>query len=257
MYDREIKIARKAIKKLTKIILSEDKEKFDNLNDLVKNKEIECEKLFIELIAKKFPKDKILSEKLNSSSNLQDRTWLIDSIDGRINYARELPIFGTQIAFYDRNETQFAFIFLPKLNELYFAKNGNGCYLNGKQIVIERDVELNDTLVAMSDFHHMPSSISEKQLELYKNIFSKILGFRTNGCSSFDFAQVANSNYACHIFIGQKLWNYLPGMLICKEAGAICNSGEFYGNTYHMACCNDNLSKFMSREIKKISTKLK
>ena len=127
MYDREIKIARKAIKKLTKIILSESKEKFDNLNDLVKNKEIECEKLFIELIAKKFPKDKILSEKLNSSSNLQDRTWLIDSIDGRINYARELPIFGTQIAFYDRNETQFAFIFLPKLNELYFAKNGNGC----------------------------------------------------------------------------------------------------------------------------------
>lgn len=248
MYEREEKIMTKAIKKLGKIFLEGAGEKFSKgSHDYVTDKDLQIEEELIKIIKKYFPKDNIVSEETNNNNNLVGRTWVIDPIDGTLNYMFGLAECGIQVAFYAQDETQLAFVFLPKLNEFYFAKNGCGAFLNGKQIVVNKNLDLCDCMLSIDDFDYTVLDSKTRA-----NIFKKLLRERVFGASCFEFVKTADSSLAAYLLITNKVWDFLPGMLICKEAGCDCHSGEVNGITYNLAACNENLSKFILREIKKI-----
>ncbi len=245
MFEKEGKFIQKLVKKLNKIFLEGASEKMHKgQNDFVTDKDFACEEFLISQIKKHFPKDNIISEETNKGNTLSDRTWIIDPIDGTINYMNGLPECGIQVCFYAQGETQLACLSLPKLNEFYFAKNGNGAYLNGKQIVINKNVEIEDALITLGD--------GKAKNDIRKILNKKLLGTRYFGCSSFEFAKTASSSLAGYILITNNVWDYMPGMLLCKEAGATCLTTEFEGIVCSIAMCNENLAKFITRELKKI-----
>ncbi len=246
MFERETKLMAKAIKKLGKIFLQgADEKTAKGSRDYVTDKDLKCEEILINTIKKYFPKDNIVSEETNKSNVLADRTWIIDPIDGTLNFMNYLPECGIQVAFYAQGESQLSFIYLPKLDEFYFAKNGGGAYLNGKQIVVNKNLELDQCMVSFSDH-----KVDEK---LKKAIAQKVMSTRLFGSACYSFAKTASSSTAAYLIANNNLWDYMPGMLLCKEAGCTCTSGEIDGTTYNLACCNENLSKFITREIKKMA----
>ena len=92
------------------------------------------EDYFIEEIKKNFPNDHFVSEERHPENVVKDRTWIIDPIDGTCAFIKGLPTWGMQLAFVDNGVTQFSYIYLPKLNELYSAYRGSGVTLNGKKL---------------------------------------------------------------------------------------------------------------------------
>lgn len=78
---------------------------------------------------------RFLAEETSNENNLtNDPTWIIDPIDGTVNYVHKFPFFGINIGFSLNKELQFGATYLPKLDELYTARKGQGAYLNGERI---------------------------------------------------------------------------------------------------------------------------
>ena len=251
MYNKEIKIIKKAIKKACKKFLSDFhvERKAKGAFDYVTESDLACEKYLTKVIKKHFPKDNFLTEEFSHDATLQDRTWIIDPIDGTINFMQGLPIYGLQMAFYDRGETQFAFIALPTAKELYFAQNGCGAYLNGKQLVVNKNVEMADALIVTNEPKH-----TDAEFDFYgkfvKKVVSKTLGLRLLGASCWEYTAVASSKVGAYVLVTNNEWDYMPGMFICKEAGAVCLSGTILSKKYNIACCNENLGKFLVKNMK-------
>ena len=110
----------------------EVKAKDDN-GDLVTNFDYEIEKYIIDKIKEKYPNFSIVSEEYNNKEGLADNCFTIDPIDGTINFAHNIPLWGIQVACIKNKKTCAAVIYLPKLDELYYADE-NGAFLNEKSI---------------------------------------------------------------------------------------------------------------------------
>ena len=123
-----IKIAKKAASLITPIIEVSEKEKN---GDLVTNCDLVLEEFLISKIKKKYPKFEIISEETNSSNALTENCFTIDPIDGTINFAFGLPIWGVQIACIKAGETISAVLYFPDLKQLYYADE-SGAFLNGR-----------------------------------------------------------------------------------------------------------------------------
>lgn len=103
--------------------------------DLITNFDLEIEKYIIEKIKQNYPEFSIVSEEYNSEKELTDNCFTVDPIDGTINFANGLPLWGIQIACIRNKKTCAAVIYMPKINELYYADE-SGAYMNGKPIKV-------------------------------------------------------------------------------------------------------------------------
>ena len=251
MFEKEMRLGIKLALKAGKLACNgkfktHDKGKFD----IVTDKDLEVEKFIIEQIKKKFPKDNIVSEETNYEKKISSRSWVIDPIDGTINFAKGLPEWGVQLAFVDHEETQFSVIYLPKFNLLFTAKNGDGAYCNFKQININPNVDLKDVVISTGDIK--PSAAHKKAFnDCLNSIENKILISRKHGSACFALSMVANSCLGACFAPIHTPWDYLPGELIVKESGGHVIHETYKTVEYSIAAANENIAKFIQTEFKK------
>lgn len=187
--------------------------------DLVTNLDVEIEDFLIKKISEKYPDFSIVSEENNSNNSVTENCFIIDPIDGTINFANNLPLWGIQIACVINSEAVAAVIYLPKMNELYFADK-NGAYLNGIKIATNV-VPIKNTLYSIDGTNNLP--IMEKMRP-----FSS--GRRNLGAVCVSMAFVSCGRVHGALFRSDKPWDYLPGLFIAKMAGAItCDEPGFHG----------------------------
>lgn len=191
--------------------------------DLVTSVDIGMENYIISAIHRKYPNDLIHSEELNYSTKIQHRTWTVDPIDGTVNMACNIPLFGIQCSLIEDSKPVVGIIYLPLFNEIYTAQKGGGAFLNGNQILVIPQ-NLQHSVVSVGDFPH--SRIDDAKLEhkIVGNLFSKISKIRMFGAASVDFAYLASGKTSGTIIFTKNKWDIVPGILICQEAGAIIRS---------------------------------
>ena len=104
-------------------------------SDFVTNADLKVEKIIIEELKKAKPNYSILSEE-NGSENNKDKsnTWIIDPIDGTMNFLNGVPQFAISIGYEEDGEIKCGVIFNPIMNEMFCAEKGNGAYLNNTRI---------------------------------------------------------------------------------------------------------------------------
>jgi myo-inositol-1(or 4)-monophosphatase len=179
-------------------------------DDLVTNLDVEVEEFLIKKLNEEYPDFEIVSEENNSNKSLSQNCFVIDPIDGTLNFANNLPLWGIQIACVMKSNTVASVIYLPKLNELYSA-DSNGAYLNGTRISINT-VAIKNTLYSIDGTNNLP--IMEK-VRPYSS------GRRNLGavCVSMAFTSCGRLHGA--LFRSDKPWDYLPGLFIAEKAGAV------------------------------------
>lgn len=220
-YQKEYTILSKAIKDayhdlfINNNLETKDKAKFD----IVTVNDINIEKRIIDTINTNFPNDRIQSEESNPNTQLMDRTWVIDPIDGTFNMARNIPLFAIQCALYLNNEIVFSIIYLPKYDELYHAEIGQGAFLNDKPIKVAHN-SLEHAIVSFGDFSHTRKDDFEDQHKIYKSLSAKIAKVRMYGSAAIDFSFVASGKTDGTVIFTKNKWDIAPGILISKEAGA-------------------------------------
>ena len=145
----------KASEKASKILIRDFGE-IENLQvskkgpaDFVTNSDLKAEKIILEELIKARPNYSIISEE-NGIKNNKDKNniWIVDPIDGTINFLHGIPHFAISIALKSKNEIVSGLIFDPIKNEMFFAEKNNGAFFNNQRIRVSKKNQINDSLFA-------------------------------------------------------------------------------------------------------------
>ena len=176
--------------------------------DFVTNSDLKAEKIIIEELKKARPNYSIISEENGSEVNKdKNNTWIIDPIDGTINFLHGIPHFGISIALKSKDEIVAGLIFDPIKNEIFFAEKDNGAFFNNHRIKVSKKNELNECLFVTGG-------------KMKKN---PDLSYRKSGCASLDMAYVAAGRYDGYFQNNLNIWDIAAGIILVKEAGGIIN----------------------------------
>ncbi len=187
-------------------------------SDFVTNSDLKTEKIIIEELNKGRPDYSIISEENGIKKNKDNNyTWIIDPIDGTINFLHGIPHFAISIALRCENEIISGLIFDPIKDEMFYAEKNNGAYLNNKRIRVSKKNNINECLFATS------GSI-DKELKL---------SYRKSGSAALDLAYIACGRYDGYFQKNLQLWDIAAGLVIVKEAGGILNKLNLNNNKDH------------------------
>ena len=177
-------------------------------SDFVTNSDLKTEKIIIEELSKGIPDYSIISEE-NGVKNNKDikNTWIIDPIDGTINFLHGVPHFATSIALKHNNEIVSGLIFDPIKDEMFYAEKNNGAYLNNKRIRVSKKNDIKECLFATS-------GVIEKKMEF---------SFRKTGSAALDMAYIACGRFDGYFQKNLNLWDIAAGLILVEEAGGIIN----------------------------------
>lgn len=205
-----------------------------NCGDLVTNFDFEIEKFITKKLNEKYPNFPVVSEEFNKDVKLTDNCFTIDPIDGTINFAHGLPLWGIQVGFIKNNKTVAAVIYLPKLNEFYYADE-SGAYLNDKKI------EVNSKLTPAQCLYVIEG---KKRTKATERMIAHRSHTRWIGSAAVDFSWVASGRLGGTIFRNNTAWDYVPGMYICKQAGAVV----YDESDCHIAACNKEFADILKKD---------
>ena len=181
----------------------------DDRGDLVTSLDIAVEKYLIGEITKNYPGYDIVSEEFHADGSVTGKCFIIDPIDGTINFANGLPIWGIQIACRKDGSTVASVIDLPDLHEFYYADE-SGAYLNGEKIRV-REVPVKNAVYSL---------MGKKILPCIENMCRYSRNFRNFGSACAAFAFMAGGRIHGVCFQNENPWDYEPGLFLCKMAGA-------------------------------------
>ena len=189
--------------------------------DLVTEVDVNIERYLTEAILSAFPGDKIHAEELSSSQAITGRTWVIDPIDGTWNFANSIPIYGIQCCLFADGEAKMAVIWLPCQDEMYTAIAGQGCFLNGERVFVNKNVTADKALISIGDYTHKSDRLAALQYHAVGYLYPRAGRLRMYGAASVDFAFILAGRLSATIFTTRNLWDIAPGILMSREAGAI------------------------------------
>lgn len=185
--------------------------------DVLTKADLISEKIIVDSIKKEYPTHGIISEESSDYNTDLEYVWVIDPIDGTDNFVNSNPMFGIILGVMKNKEMYMSGIYLPYMDEFFFAKRGSGAFLNNKKIECSKITTLNGTKYILNGWHD--TDILKKEFEVLKNAKDK-----TCICSAFSsaavvFAYLASGRKDWHITKNFTLWDIGVPSLICQEAG--------------------------------------
>ena len=187
--------------------------------EIVTEADTESEKVIISTIGDRFPEHSILSEE----SGLNDRTdefrWVIDPLDGTVNFAHQLPIFCISIGLTYRADIVLGVVLNPVDGQLYTALRGQGAQLNGRSIQVSKATAVSESLLVTGFPYHM-NEIFEPIMTRYGNCLQVSQAVRRLGSAALDLCYVACGRFEGFWEQRLKPWDTAAGALIASEAGA-------------------------------------
>tara|TARA_B100000963_G_C22552288_1_gene637363 strand:+ start:577 stop:1317 length:741 start_codon:yes stop_codon:yes gene_type:complete len=203
-------------------------------SDFVTNADLKVEKILINELTKARPNYSFISEEKGILKNKDiNNTWIIDPIDGTVNFLHGIPHFAISIALKTNNEIVSGLIYDPIKDELFFAEKNNGAYYNNHRIKVSKKNEINDCLFAVGGKMKKDPDIPN----------------RKSGCAALDMAYVAAGRYDGYYQKNLNLWDIAAGILLIQEAGGAINDINLDNlNNLKVIASNSNISvKFQEK----------
>ena len=178
-------------------------------SDFVTNTDIKVEKIIIEELKKARPNFSLLSEESGEENNKDKRnTWIIDPIDGTVNFLHGIPHFAISIALKSNNEIISGIIYDPIKDEMFFAEKNSGAFFNNHRIRVSKKNKIDDCLFGTN----------------IAGVNSSDINLRVSGSAALDLAYVACGRLDGFFQKKLNIWDIAGGLIIIKEAGGIINS---------------------------------
>ena len=197
-----------------------------------------CEKAIIAAIHDSFPDHAILTEESGELPGSGDCTWIVDPLDGTVNFWHGLPFFCVSIACY-RNGGRaneggghaglpgapvVGAVFLPFSQELFVGTPGRGAFLNGRPIRVSNDERPSDVVVTVS-FGKTPEMMQRitRRLDV---LLPQVRKVRCLGAVAAELAYVAAGFLGGLVYEGIKLWDFAAGKILLEEADGFLEAAE-------------------------------
>lgn len=199
------------------------------VSNLVTEIDLRSEKKIISVIRKTFPGHSILTEESGELIKDSEYQWIIDPIDGTVNYAHGIPITCVSIAVEYRGEVIMGVVYNPMGGEYFFAEKGKGAFLNGKKIFVSKNSSIEKSLL-VTGFPYNSDTFKPNPADLFKKFLMKNVPIRRLGSAALDLCWTACGRFDGFWEYNLNAWDVAAGKLILEEAGG--KLSNFAGKKY-------------------------
>lgn len=189
-------------------------------NDFVTDVDKKSETIIKNLIRSHFNDHDILAEESAPEKHSSPFRWIIDPLDGTLNYIHGLPSFAISIALEIEGELAVGLIYEPLRDIVYAAMKDKGAFKNGRRMLVSGNGVLSSSLIA-TGFPFRIKDVIDTYLTAFRGLFMRSTGIRRCGSACLDLAYTADGVFGGFFEIGLSPWDVAAGALIVKEAGGV------------------------------------
>ncbi len=208
----------------------------EHQHDIKLELDVRCQKLIERHLRKAFPKVSLLGEEGILGDPEAEARWVVDPIDGTVNFAYGIPHAAVSIALQARStakpargpkvaddgyETQVGVVYDPFCNELWTAQRGQSARLNGRVIHVSKHARLRESIISIG-FAKKAETI-ERMMPTMRYLLHRVRKIRIMGSAALSMVYVASGRFDAYVEAGIRLWDIAAGGLILECAG-----GEFW-----------------------------
>jgi myo-inositol-1(or 4)-monophosphatase len=182
----------------------------------------QAQALITKVILADFPDHCILGEEGATANQNADVRWIVDPLDGTVNYYYGIPHYAVSIAAQERIgtdqwETVAGVVLAPEIDELFASEKGKPAMLHGHPIHVSNRADVAEAIVAIGFFKSKETI--RKSLKDFEHLIERVRKMRLMGAAALDVVYVACGRYDAYIEYGIKLWDICAGQLILENAG--------------------------------------
>jgi len=216
--------------------------------DLVSDADRDAEELLLELIRSERPEDGVLGEEGGQAESRTGLTWVVDPLDGTVNFLFKIPVWCVSIAVTDPHGALVGVVYNPNDDEVFTAIRGEGAYLDGEDISVGEQTDLAQALIA-TGFSYDAERRAE-QAATVARVVPRVRDVRRLGSAALDLAYVACGRVDAFYEAPMEPWDKAAGALIAAEAGAVLSElpapGHSPGYVVANAALHDDLRALVS-----------
>lgn len=198
--------------------------KSKNRIDVVTKADVLSEKIIISGIRKHFPHHGIIAEESGTMNGDAEYVWIIDPIDGTLNFSLGIPLFGVMIALTHKRKVILSAIYVPYNKELFFSKAGKGAYLNGKKIHCTPVRSLDHSFGCGS------ATLRGRYARFLQNLLGAIKDrdalYAAAGSMAVNASNVASGRRDWMVALFGGVHDFAPISLLLKESGCVVTNAK-------------------------------
>lgn len=190
-------------------------------NDLVTDADEAVEETVRSFLGDETPEIAFLGEESgpHGSHGSHEVSWVLDPLDGTVNFSRGLPAFAIALSLVDSRGAVVAEICAPRFGERFVASRGKGSTCNGERILVSETISLNDSIACLDDFSPHVNR-TKTRVALFSALSPAVMRVRSTGSASIDLSWLAAGRVDAVIMLSNQPWDTAAGVLIAQEAGA-------------------------------------
>jgi myo-inositol-1(or 4)-monophosphatase len=208
--------------------------------------------MLVSNIKKHFPHHDILTEESPATNSGSEFRWIIDPLDGTTNYAHGYPVFCVSVALERDNDIIIGAVYHPMLNEMFWAEEGKGAFLNNRKLSVSDNTELSKSLLA-TGFPYDIRETENNNLVYFNRMATRAQAIRRAGAAALDLAYVAAGRFDGFWELKLMPWDTAAGWLLVREAGGTVTDllgGDFSLTSPHILASNGKIHGDMIRVLK-------
>lgn len=200
--------------------------------DLVTHVDKLCETRIREILLAAYPDHAILGEEQGTGATATDarHRWVVDPIDGTLNFAHGFPFYCTSIGLHIDGEPAVGVVYDAVRDELFTATRGGGAYLNGRPLRVTTETVLKQAML-VTGFAYVEDRIA-RNVEVFARMLPKARSVRRPGAAALDLSYVAAGRVDGFWELGLQPWDVAAAMVIVREAGGTLTGGD--GGVYSL-----------------------
>ena len=201
--------------------------------DVVTEMDFAAERLITGFLAEQRPEDGLLGEEGGARTGTSGVRWIVDPLDGTVNYLYGLPTWAVSIAAERGGETLVGVVEVPMRGETFHAVRGGGAHLGSRRLACRPAAPMAQSLVS-TGFNYV-AEVRDHQAEVARRLIPRLRDIRRGGSAAVDLCDVAAGRLDGYYERGLHPWDFAAGALIAREAGALTGGRPGEPMSYDLA----------------------
>lgn len=191
-----------------------------SFNQLVSYVDKTAEEILVKGLSAALPEAGFITEEETIATQNKEWMWVIDPLDGTTNFIHNLPVYSVSIGLVKNNKPMMGIVYEVNKDEMFYAWNGGGAFLNGQPISVKTNADLGKSLLA-TGFPYYDYQQMDAYLDTLKYFMKNTQGMRRMGSAAIDLAYTACGRFDAFFEYGLSPWDVAGGICLIEEAGGV------------------------------------